>query len=142
VANCVTYILQTYSSEFPVAGHGYGTANQVIAAVKSRPSFQYVQLDLVKSNVAELNEMELDRISLIMQRYINSMLSYNLIDGIPQRTSNNGFPFLFVDEIQDKGTTLQIDVLWVGHEHVENYIKKKSTPTLPSTPPGADDKDF
>ena len=123
VVYCVANILSQHPSDFPVAGNGGETAKLITASVQQRPGFNYIKLDVVKQNSAPLNETEVERLKLLLQRYINSLLSLNLVDGIPQQYSVGGFPFLYVDEVQDIGSTLQIDVLWVGHKNVEGYIR-------------------
>lgn len=141
--NCIINILNQHPTDFPVAGHTNGGTGSIFSSsIEQRPGFNYIQFDIVKQNATELNDMERERVRLLLQRYINSMLQSNLIDGIPQQRSNGGFPFLYIDAVEDKGTTIQLDILWVGHSNVENYIKNKNTPPPPPTSPGASDGDF
>ena len=142
VVYCVTNIFIQHPADFPVAGHGGGTASLMTDSVQQRPGFNYIQLNVIKQSATPLIDMELERVRLLLQRYINGLLSFNLIDGIPQQYSNGGFPFLYVDSVQDIGSTLQIDVLWVGHKNVEDYIKGKNNPPTPTPTPEASDRDF
>ena len=142
VVYCVANIFVTHPADFPVAGHGGGTASLITSSVQQRPGFNYVKLDVIKQSATPLNDMERERLKLLLQRYINGLLQCNLVDGIPQQYSTGGFPFLYIDEVTDIGSTLQIDVLWVGHANVERYIKNRHNPPTPPPTSDASDGDF